>query len=182
MTSIETENMSIEKADLPLSRRLIGWIKQCVLWLLLVIVVTSGIDIWRGKDIARDHLPQLEGVTLAGTEVDINTLSKNSAVLVYFWGTWCPVCNFVSPAVNQIAASYPVVSIAVSSGSDDKLNKYLQHKGYRFETINDSESLIAKDWSLSVTPTLMVFKEGKLEHFTTGFTSLPGLWWRMMFT
>ncbi|HAY92343.1 MAG TPA: protein disulfide oxidoreductase, partial [Shewanella sp.] len=24
--------------------------------------------------------------------------------------------------------------------------------------------------------------EGELKHYTTGFTSLPGMWWRMMFT
>lgn len=181
MTSMKTEKMSIEKAENTLFRRLFGWIKQCFLWLLLIIVVTSGIDIWRGKDIARDNLPQLKGITLKGTEIDIQSFSKDKAVLVYFWGTWCPVCNFVSPAVNQISASYPVVSVAVNSGPDHKLKKYLQHKGYNFETMNDSNNLIADQWSLSVTPTLMVLKEGKLIHFTTGFTSLPGLWWRMVF-
>ena len=106
----------------------------------------------------------------------------NRLVLVHFWGTWCPVCNFVSPAVNQMSAFYPVVTVAMGSGEDEKLRKYLQHQEYGFDTINDSDSKIARDWSLQATPTIMIFKEGELKHYTTGFTSLPGMWWRMLFT
>lgn len=172
--------MSAEQVSISLPKRLLGWAKQLLLWLLLVIVVTSVVDIWRGKDIPRDNLPQLQGITLEGTEVDIGLLSQDQAVLVYFWGTWCPVCNFVSPAVNQMSAHYPVVTVAMNSGEDEKLKKYLQHQGYGFDTINDNDSKIARDWSLQVTPTLMVFKDGELKYYTTGFTSLPGIWWRMI--
>ena len=163
-------------------RRVFGWLKQIALFTLFAIVITGVMDIWRGKDIQRDNLPDIKGMTLAGTDIDIVSLSQDQAVLVYFWGTWCPVCNFVSPAVDTMASMYPVVTVAMNSGSDDKMVKYLKHKGYEFETINDSNNDIARDWSVQLTPTLMVFKDGELKHYTTGFTSLPGMWWRMLFS
>ncbi|ABM26760.1 MULTISPECIES: protein disulfide oxidoreductase [Shewanella] len=172
--------MNAEQVSISLPKRILGWIKQLALWLLIVLVLTSVMDIWRGKDIPRDNLPPLQGMTLTGVEVDIAKLSQDQAVLVYFWGTWCPVCNYVSPAVSQMSAYYPVVTVAMSSGEDDKLRKYLQHQGYGFDTINDSDSKIARDWSLQATPTIMIVKEGELKHYTTGFTSLPGMWWRML--
>ena len=161
-------------------RRAFGWLKQIALFMLFAIVITGVMDIWRGKDIPRDNLPDIKGMTLSGTDIDIDALSQDQAVLVYFWGTWCPVCNFVSPAVDTMASMYPVVTVAMNSGPDDKMVKYLKHKGYEFETINDSNNDIARDWSVQLTPTLMVFKDGELKHYTTGFTSLPGMWWRMI--
>lgn len=174
--------MSAEQVSISLPKRMWGWTKQLLLWLLLALVVTSVMDIWRGRDIPRDNLPPLQGMTLTGAEVDIAKLSQDQAVLVYFWGTWCLVCNYVSPAVNQISAYYPVVTVAMGSGEDEKLRKYLQHQEYGFDTINDNDSKIARDWSLQATPTIMIFKDGELKHYTTGFTSLPGMWWRMLFS
>jgi thiol-disulfide isomerase/thioredoxin len=161
-------------------KRALGWLKQIALFTLFAIVVTGAMDIWRGKDIPRDNLPDLKGITLSGTDIDIEQLSQDQAVLVYFWGSWCPVCNFVSPAVDTMASMYPVVTVAMNSGPDDKMKKYLVHKGYEFETINDSDNEVARDWSVQLTPTLMVFKDGELKHYTTGFTSLPGMWVRML--
>ena len=177
----QTEQMSAAQVSVSLPKRIWDFAKQLLLWLIIALVVTSVMDLWRGKDIPRDNLPPLRGITLAGAEVDITTLNQDQAVLVYFWGTWCPVCNFVSPAVNQLSEHYTVVTVAMGSGEDEKLKKYLQHQGYDFETINDSDNTIARDWSLQATPTIMVFKAGELQYYTTGFTSLPGMWWRMLF-
>lgn len=168
------------KAAVTPFKRVLGWVKQIAIFMLFAIVITGVMDIWRGKDIPRENLPDIKGVTLAGTEIDIMAMSQDQAVLVYFWGSWCPVCNFVSPAVDTMAKIYPVVTVAMNSGPDDKMVKYLAHKGYGFDTINDNNSDIARDWSVQLTPTLMVFKDGELKHYTTGFTSLPGMWWRML--
>ncbi|MFT5704538.1 MAG: thiol-disulfide isomerase/thioredoxin [Shewanella sp.] len=176
----QTSKITVDKVTLSPVKRVFGWVKQLVIFILFAIVITGVMDVWRGKDIPRDNLPDLKGVTLSGTDIDIDKLSQDQSVLVYFWGTWCPVCNFVSPAVSFASEYFPVVSVAMNSGADEKMVKYLEHKGYEFETINDSDNEIARDWSVQLTPTLMVFKDGELTHYTTGFTSLPGIWWRML--
>jgi len=178
----DMSNTETNKLKPTFFRRVLGWGRQLALLILFSMVFSAGLDMWRGKDIPKEELPNISGISLKGESLDIAALSKDQAVLVYFWGTWCPVCNFVSPAVNVMATSYPVVTVAMNSGVDNKMVKYLKHKEYDFEVLNDTSNEIAREWSVQLTPTIMVFKDGELKHYTTGFTSLPGMWWRMLFT
>jgi thioredoxin-like negative regulator of GroEL len=163
-------------------KRLTSWLKQGFGYLVLILIVTTAVDLWRGKDLPQGELPNISGITLQGEMVDIHVQSKDQAVLVYFWGTWCPVCNFVSPAVNTLSNYYPVMTVAMNSGSDEKLQAYLNHNDYQFAVINDPSSNIAQQWAIQVTPTILVFKGGELTYYTSGFTSIVGLWWRMVFS
>jgi hypothetical protein len=79
-----------------------------------------------------------------------------------------------------MASQYSVVTVAMNSGSNEKLSQYLQHKQYDFPVINDAKGQLSHGWSVNVTPTLMVIKDGELQFYTSGFTSLPGMWWRML--
>ena len=163
-----------------MKQRLLGWGKQLAIFLLLAFIITAVVDVWRGKDFLKDNVPALVGTTLSGEMVDIAELSKNKAVVVYFWATWCPVCSFVSPAVETLSAYYPVVTVALSSGEDLRVKKYLQHHEYDFDVINDKNYDLGSDWQIKVTPTILIIKDGEIKWFTTGFTSLPGIWWRLM--
>jgi thiol-disulfide isomerase/thioredoxin len=100
---------------------------------------------------------------------------------VYFWGTWCPVCSFVSPSIDTISQHYPVYSIAMQSGNNKTLKTYMEIENYQFNVINDDNNRIANSLGVQVTPLVMVIDQGKLVHFTTGYVSLFGLWWRIAF-
>ncbi|MDX2321731.1 MAG: protein disulfide oxidoreductase [Moritella sp.] len=160
--------------------QLLGWAKQLAIFVLLAFIITGAVDVWRGKDVPKDNVPALAGTTLAGEAVDLAELSKDQAVVVYFWATWCSVCNFVSPAVDTLSEYYPVVTVALSSGEDLRVKKYLQHNEYSFDVINDENYDLGRDWKTKVTPTILIIKDGKVKWYTTGFTSLPGIWWRLM--
>lgn len=180
MEAANNESTNMDTATVSWFKKMMGWLKQIMLFLAFSIVVTGLFDIWRGKDIERDNLPDMKAISLNDEMVDVLAMSQDQTVLVYFWASWCPVCNFVSPAVDTLSAYYPTVSVVMNSGTDEKMKQYLQHKDYSFDTINDNEGLLAQDWSIRVTPTIMVFKEGELQYYTTGFTSLPGIWWRLL--
>ncbi|ABZ77826.1 alkyl hydroperoxide reductase/ Thiol specific antioxidant/ Mal allergen [Shewanella halifaxensis HAW-EB4] len=165
---------------LPFGRRLIGWVKQLLFMLVVLSVFSAALDIWRSRDLPKTALPNIQATTVQGQAVDLIAMSHEQPVLVYFWGSWCPVCNFVSPSVNMIADRYPVITVAMTSGTDEKLLKYLQHKGYDFAVVNDPSGELSQDWSMQLTPTLLVIKDGELAYYTSGFTSLPGMWWRML--
>lgn len=160
--------------------KIIGWLKQAGVYLLLFIVMSMAVDWWRGKDFPKTQIPALSGTSVQGEEFDINELSKDQAVIVYYWASWCSVCTFVSPAVNTLSEYYPVLTVALSSGEDKRIKKYLQIKEYDFAVINDNNSELGKDWQVKVTPTIFIVKDGEVKSFTTGFTSLPGLWWRLI--
>lgn len=163
-----------------MKQRLLGWTKQLVIFLLLALIITAVVDVWRGKDFPKDNVPALVGTTLAGEGVDLAELSKDQAVVVYFWATWCSVCSFVSPTVDTLSEYYPVVTVALSSGEDLRVKKYLQHHGYNFDVVNDENYDLGNDWKVKVTPTILIVKDGEVKWLTTGFTSLPGIWWRLM--
>lgn len=80
----------------------------------------------------------------------------------------------------MMATQYSVVTVAMNSGDDEKLSQYLKHKQYNFPVVNDPKGQQSQDFSVNVTPTLMVIKDGELQFYTSGFTSLPGMWWRML--
>ncbi|CAM2840454.1 protein disulfide oxidoreductase [Moritella viscosa] len=163
-----------------MKQRLLGWTKQLVIFILLALVITAAVDVWRGKDFPKHNIPVLAGMTLAGEPIDLAELSKDQAVVVYFWATWCSVCRFVSPAVDTLSEYYPVVTVALSSGEALKVKKYLQHHEYDFDVVNDENYDLGSDWKVKVTPTILIVKDGEVKWFTSGVTSLPGIWWRLM--
>jgi thiol-disulfide isomerase/thioredoxin len=154
--------------------------KQIAIMLVVFTLFSAALDLWRSKDIPTDNLPDLKAMTLNGEPVDILAMSYQEPVLLYCWGTWWPVCSFVSPSVDIMASQYSVVTVAMNSGSDEKLSQYLKHKQYDFPVVNDKKGLHSRDFLVNVTPTLMVIKDGELQFYTSGFTSLPGMWWRML--
>ncbi len=158
----------------------VGWLKEAALLLLLVVVAGWGMDLWRSQSMAAGQAPVLQGVTVQGEEVDLLTLSQEKPVLVYFWATWCVICDYVSPSVDYFDDSYQVLTVALSSGENQRIQHYLNAKGYDFSVLNDPKSAIGKQWGVSATPTLFIIDKGQVSSVTTGFTSPIGIWLRLL--
>lgn len=155
------------------SSKAYSWLKTLLTYLLIFIVMYSMINWWRQPVMPAN--PQLELNDYQGQIVDINALSQQSPVLVYFWGSWCGVCKHTSPTVNTLAneGSYPVVTIAVQSGDNSELSQYLQSKKFTFTTINDGNGAIFADWQGQVTPSYVILKNGEMKQ---GLTGIQPLW------
>jgi thioredoxin 1 len=68
-------------------------------------------------------------------------LLSEKPVLVDFWATWCGPCRMLSPIVEQIAQEHPEIRVC-------KVNV-------------DEETQLARQFSVSAIPTLVLFKGGK---------------------
>jgi len=156
-----------------------SWLKQIAIFVVIFLIMSFAVDMWRTKDMDRQALPNLHGMTINNEAIDLKALSFKQPVLVYFWGTWCPVCSVVSPSVNTISQYYPTYSIAMQSGDNKTLTTYMSEEDYQFEVINDDDNNIASSLGVQVTPLVMVIDQGELVNFTTGYVSLFGLWWRI---
>ena len=113
---------------------------------------------------------------LAPTLPDISYSEKPT--LVYFWGSWCPVCKTTSPFVSSLAteADYNIISVALSSGSDNEIERYLKKHNYQFKAINDDDGQISESWGVAVTPSIFIINQaGEISHTSTGMTSLWGM-------
>ncbi|MGI9273882.1 MAG: protein disulfide oxidoreductase [Endozoicomonas sp.] len=156
-------------------------IREILLTVVMAIVVMTGYNLYLQKDMPTGPAPQIVSEQVNGTPVDLHALSRNQPVLVYFWASWCTVCKWVSPAISDLSEGYPVISVALASGDDERVRRYLQAKSLGFPAVNDEEGSISRDWAVSVTPSLFIVKDGEIRSVTTGYTTRVGLllrlWW-----
>ncbi|WP_227679845.1 protein disulfide oxidoreductase [Psychrobacter frigidicola] len=154
-------------------QKLLSVLKTVLLYGIVFVIIYTAINWWRQPVMPAN--PQLQLTDYQGQMVDLASLSADKPTLVYFWGTWCPICRTTSPAVNSLAAAgnYPVVTIAVQSGSNQELQSYLNEHNYNFTTINDEEGTIFDDWEGQVTPSYVILKDGEM---TQGLTGIQPLW------
>lgn len=158
----------------PTPRRwLPGWV-TALLWLVAFVSVPLLIDQWRHRD-APDSLPPQVLVDLDGTRLDLHQMSRERPVLVYFWATWCPICRLVSPSVDALRDTHPVVTIALSSGTPEQVAEYAAEHELGFRIVNDPDGHISRAWGVGVTPTLAVVHRGEIRSMTSGVTTPPGI-------
>lgn len=166
------------KPSLP--HRLRRWGKEA-LWLLLFgVVISTALDFWRSPALPEGNpLPTL---TLQdGTTADLQAMSRDKPLLVYYWASWCGVCRFTTPTVEQLwQEGENVLTVALRSGSDDQLRAGMAKKGLTFPTHNDESGDLAARWQVGVTPTFLVIKDGALVSSTTGWSSAWGLRLRLL--
>lgn len=147
--------------------------KNLLIYGLMFAIIYSAVNWWRQPVMPAN--PQLQLTDYQGQSIDLAALSKGKPTLVYFWGTWCPVCRVTSPTINTLAAenNYPVVTVAIKSGSNQDLQHYLNKNSYDFTVVNDQEGVIFADWQGQVTPSYVILKEGKM---TQGLAGIQPLW------
>jgi len=157
-----------------------GWLKELVTLTFIMIIVSSGIDLWRSQTMASGSAPELLAQSVYDESLDLHAMSQDKPVMVYFWATWCSICRGVSPSVDLISDHYQVVTIALTSGKKEHVQHYLNAKKYSFNVVNDPKAKISRAWGVSVTPTIFVINKGEISSVTTGFTSPIGMWLRLL--
>ena len=151
------------------------WLRELAVWLLIGAAVSLAVDYFRQpalpQNVSATSLQTLDGRTL-----DLNAMSQQKPLLLYVWATWCGVCRYTTPSVASLAAdSGNVLTIALRSGDNVKLERWLTRKKMTLPTVNDPSGQLARQWDIQVTPTLVVISQGEVKSVTTGWTSSWGM-------
>ena len=160
-------------------KKIIAWAKQATQMLLLLLAISLAVDALRAPKLpiqaAQTALPIVpRSPDAAPLTTTLQAASQNQTLLLYIWGAWCGVCKHTSPVIQRLHDDgTPVLSVALRSGSDDDIRAYLQQQGYTFPTVNDDNGAWSQQWGVKVTPTIVLIKNGKVLHSTTG---LAGYW------
>ncbi|MGI2111360.1 protein disulfide oxidoreductase [Shewanella frigidimarina] len=163
--------------------------------IIVIAVVLFAIASYLQRDMQTGVATPINAYTIANKPISLFTSASINAqqhirenspqhkpTLVYFWGTWCPVCKVTSPMVNSVSLNpdYQVVSIAVASGTDADINTFMQQHHYHFDVINQQNQpqtiSLSQQWGAMALPAIyIVDAENNIRFVTSGVTSSWGM-------
>lgn len=145
------------------------------LQIILMLVVVWVVDLWMTRNAVHASPPPIAQNTITNQQFSLEVL-KGEPSLIHFWGTWCPVCNIEQGTIHSMGEDYPMVTIAMQSGSDDEIAAYLRDNEVSYRVINDNSGIISEQYGVKTVPTTFVLdREGEIKFVTQGYSSELGL-------
>ncbi len=156
-------------------------VKEVGITFLMIIVVTNVMSYVRKPDLTDSHVPIIKEKMIDGKLFDVKKF-EGKPLMIHIWATWCPVCKTEADNLQRLSPYYNIVTIAVKSGDDASVKKYMQGRGFDYRVINDEEGKWAELFDVSAYPTTFIFdRNGQISSSEVGYTSTLGLalrmWW-----
>lgn len=145
---------------------------------MLLVFILSNIISWiRAPEHRPESLPETTVRLVDGT---LYRLKKGRPLVIHFWAAWCRVCRAEMSNIQHVAARYDVLTVAVESGDDTDVKRYMREHGIDLKVLNDRDGLWRKRFGVAVFPTTFVYDaKGALRFIETGYTTTAGLLARM---
>ena len=105
---------------------------------------------------------------LNGESVSLDgLLSKNKAVLVNFWATWCPFCLEEIPDLVKLKEKYknsPLEIVGIDVGeSAEQAGPFAKRMNINYPVLLDAENSVAESYKVAGIPTtFLVSADGKI--------------------
>ena len=152
-------------------------LKEVIIALLLLFVISNIISYIRQPDLGTTQVPKIEAQLIDGS---IYKVQKGKPVILHFWAISCPACKLEAPNIQTLSKKYEVLSIAVNSGSDENIKAYMQEHELNFNVLNDKEGKWSEMFKIEAFPTTFIYDaKGKLRFTEVGYTTTAGLLARM---
>ncbi len=110
--------------------------------------------------------PEFSLNDLQGNTVTLSAL-RGRVVVIDFWATWCPPCEFQIPVLSALADAHrgepvDVIGISVDTDGPEVVRAYAEEHGVRYTILLGSEAL-ARDFGAPGFPALIVVSpDGKI--------------------
>ena len=144
-----------------------------IIGVLLLFIFANIISYLRKPELPSTRLPKLEVVLLDGKEY---MPKEGKSLVVHFWATWCPTCKLEASNIESVSKQYEVLTIAVNSGDNAKIEAYMKEKELSFNVVNDAQGVLAKQFHVEAYPTTFIYDaKGELKFTEVGYTSTAGL-------
>ena len=148
--------------------------KEVISSLLMLFVISMAINYIRKPEI-NENIYSLELSDIEGKKIYFDEY-KDKPLVVHFWATWCPTCKFEASNIESVSNKYNVLTIAVNSGSNDKIMAYMKENALSYKVISDSNGALAKKFNISAYPTTLIYNgEGELKFTEVGYSTTLGL-------
>lgn len=154
-----------------------NWFKNLATVIIFLAVYIALRPFFQG-DVIQGQAPQMQLKSINGQSIDLQELTAvGKPVLIHIWATWCPICNFSRDGIDEIAADYPVISIATQSQDTESLLKFVEkHQMNPSIIINDLDGKWMQAFGAKAVPAdFIVNPDGEIEFVEVGYTTNLGL-------
>ncbi|MCB1755282.1 MAG: protein disulfide oxidoreductase [Gammaproteobacteria bacterium] len=142
----------------------------------LFIGLWFGIQAWQTRTMPRGPLPAVSGVDIRNASHLALPADGDGPYMVHFWASWCPICKLMESSVTDVAADYPVIGIALQSGSDSEVLDFMREHGMDYPMLNDPDGQISRRFGVNGVPsTFIVDKNNTIRFVERGYSSAWGL-------
>ena len=123
--------------------------------------------------------PDFTLADLDGRQIRLAEL-RGKTVVLDFWATWCPPCEFQIPILNEVYEAYrekgvEILGISVDTEGADVVRAYVEKHGARYPILMGSESL-ARSFGAPGFPSLIVVApDGTIDQVHVGLIEAPAL-------
>ena len=153
------------------------YLKEIILFFVFITILTNIISIYKSTDLNKSAL---QNVNIDLLYTNNYSYPKNKPILIHFWATWCPTCKLEASNIQTISENFEVLTIAVNSGDNNDLKKYMHEHNLNYKVYNDINGFFASEFKITAYPTTFIYDKNKELVFSeVGFTSTFGLWIRM---
>jgi len=157
----------------PKKWNLISILKEVLTVIVLVFILSNIISYIRKPELGSTQLPHIKAQLL---DDSMFSVEEGKPLIVHFWAVWCPTCKLEAPNIEAVSKEFNVLTIAVNSGSDKKLQGYMKEHDLSFKVLNDNEGTWAKRFKVEAFPTTFVYDaKGELRFTEVGYTTTAGL-------
>lgn len=154
--------------------------------LAILLVISLAINTWQSRNVPKGPAPTLDAPLLNALGSQNTTLQawlaqhRGQVVAVHFWATWCPICKASQDNVQRLHSSWPMVTVAMQSGSSSAVQKHLAQNNLPWLAALDDDGQLARAWGVRAVPaTIILNSEGRIAAVSMGYTTTLGLWARL---
>lgn len=140
-----------------------GLLKICVLAVALLLPLSAQ-AVGKGDDMISFTVKDMDGRSVKMDKI----IGKNPVMLV-FWASWCPSCQFEVPKVNEYFKKYgsqgmKFYGVNVDwNDSESKAIRFIGKAKMRYPVIYDTGSVITNQYGVTGVPYIIIAdKHGKI--------------------
>ena len=166
------------------ARRSTRWTMDIALVVVVIALITS----FQSRHLlsGEDPLPPAQLEALDGSTLEVHDLDADRTI-VYFWTTWCGVCDVQSGAVSSMYEraqdddDLEVISVALHYESADQIAHFVEEEEIDYPVYLGTDS-VAQRYNVTSFPTIYIIDdEHRVRHGLVGYTTRWGLqfrlWW-----
>ena len=153
------------------------YIKEIIIFVFILAVAMNVLSYYRGLDLNKDKLNIQTFNLIDDSEYNILI---DKPLIIHFWATWCPTCKLEASNIEKLSKDYEVITIAIQSGTNEEIQKYIKENDLSFRVVNDKEGFYSSKFNIKAFPTTLIYdKEQNLKFSEVGYTTTAGLYARM---